>query len=57
MEFKEVVGRRRSIRFFDPEKPVEREKIQKILEAARLASCAVASLLAHNRRSAEPIRT
>jgi nitroreductase len=41
MEFKEVVGRRRSIRFFDPEKPVEREKIQKMLEAARLASCAV----------------
>jgi nitroreductase len=41
MEFKEVVGRRRSIRFFDPDKPVEREKIQTILETARLASCAV----------------
>jgi nitroreductase len=41
MEFKEVVGRRRSIRFFDPDRPVEREKIQKMLEAARLASCAV----------------
>ncbi len=41
MEFKEVVGRRRSIRFFDPDKPVEREKIQAILETARLASCAV----------------
>lgn len=41
MEFKEVIGRRRSIRFFDPERPVEREKIQKMLEAARLASCAV----------------
>lgn len=41
MEFKEVVGRRRSIRFFDPDKPVEREKIQVILETARLASCAV----------------
>jgi nitroreductase len=41
MEFKEVIGRRRSIRFFDPEKPVEREKIQIMLEAARLASCAV----------------
>lgn len=41
MEFKEVVGRRRSIRFFEPDKPVEREKIQTILEAARLASCAV----------------
>ena len=41
MEFKEVIGRRRSIRFFDPDKPVEREKIQTMLEAARLASCAV----------------
>ncbi len=41
MEFKQVVGRRRSIRFFEPDKPVEREKIQTILEAARLASCAV----------------
>ncbi len=41
MEFKEVLGRRRSIRFFDPDRPVEREKIQKMLEAARVASCAV----------------
>ena len=41
MEFKEVIGRRRSIRFFEPDKPVEREKIQTMLEAARLASCAV----------------
>lgn len=41
MEFKEVLGRRRSIRFFEPDKPVEREKIQTILEAARIASCAV----------------
>jgi len=41
VEFKEVVGRRRSIRFFEPKKPVEREKIQAMLEAARLASCAV----------------
>jgi len=41
MEFKEVIGRRRSIRFFDPDRPVEHEKIQKMLEAARLASCAV----------------
>ena len=36
-----MVGRRRSIRFFEPDKPVEREKIQVILETARLASCAV----------------
>ncbi len=41
MELKEVLGRRRSIRFFDPDRPVEREKIQKILEAMRIASCAV----------------
>ena len=41
MEFKTVIGNRRSIRFFDPDKPVEREKIQIMLEAARLASCAV----------------
>ncbi len=41
MEFKQVLGRRRSIRFFAPYRPVEREKIQKILEAARIASCAV----------------
>ena len=41
MEFKEVIGIRRSIRYFDPDRPVEREKIQKILEAMRVASCAV----------------
>jgi nitroreductase len=41
VEFKEVIGRRRSIRYFEPDKPVEREKIQMMLEAARLASCAV----------------
>jgi nitroreductase len=38
VELKEVIGRRRSIRFLRPDKPVEREKIQKMLEAARLAS-------------------
>jgi hypothetical protein len=41
MEFKEVIGRRRSMRYFVPYRPVEREKIQTILEAARLVSCAV----------------
>lgn len=41
MEFKEVVGRRRSIRFYQPYRPVEREKVQVVLEAARLASRAV----------------
>jgi nitroreductase len=41
MEFKEVVGRRRTIRYFQAWRAVEREKIQIMLEAARLASCAV----------------
>ena len=40
MELKEAIGRRRTIRFFLPYKPVEREKVQKMLEAARRASCA-----------------
>lgn len=39
MELKEVVGRRRSIRFYLPHRPVERAKVQKMLEAARRASC------------------
>jgi len=39
MELKEVLGRRRTIRFFLPYRPVERAKIQKMLEAARRASC------------------
>ena len=38
MELREVIGRRRSIRFLLPYKPVEREKIQRMLEAARIAS-------------------
>jgi nitroreductase len=41
MEYKEVIGLRRSIRFYQPWRPVEREKIQTILEAARLSSRAV----------------
>src|ERR1041385_3654875 len=41
MEFQQVLGIRRSIRYFEPNKPVEQEKIQKILEACRIASCAV----------------
>jgi nitroreductase len=39
MQFKEVLGRRRAIRFYLPHRPVEREKVQKMLEAARRASC------------------
>lgn len=38
MELKEVIGRRRSIRFLKPYKPVEPEKIQQMFEAARIAS-------------------
>jgi nitroreductase len=39
MEFKQVLGRRRTIRFFLPFRPVERAKVQKILESARRSSC------------------
>lgn len=38
MELREAMGRRRSIRFVRPYQPVEREKIQRMLEAARIAS-------------------
>ena len=38
MEFKEVVGTRRSMRFFAPYRQVEPEKIQVILEAANRSS-------------------
>ena len=41
MEFKEVIGRRRSILYFLPYRPVEREKIKTIMEATRISSCAV----------------
>lgn len=41
MEFMEVLGNRRTIRFFDPERPVEKDKIQTILEAANRASRSV----------------
>lgn len=36
MEFRQVVGDRRAIRFFKPYQPVEKAKIQTILQAARL---------------------
>jgi nitroreductase len=39
MEIKEIIGNRRSIRYYLPHRPVEKEKIQKMLEAARRASC------------------
>jgi nitroreductase len=38
MEFKQVLGNRRSIRYFEPDRPVEKEKIQAMLEAANRAS-------------------
>ena len=38
MELLRAIGNRRSIRYLDPEKPVEIEKIQRMLEAARIAS-------------------
>jgi len=41
MQFQQVVGRYRNFQFFLPYRPVEREKIQTILEAARAASRAV----------------
>ncbi|MCA1719193.1 MAG: nitroreductase family protein [Actinobacteria bacterium] len=36
MEFKQAVGNRRSIRYYQPYRPVEKDKLQTILEAARL---------------------
>lgn len=38
MDFYEVCGLRRSIRWFDTSKPVERDKIQRILEVVRVAT-------------------
>jgi nitroreductase len=38
VEFSDVVGTRRTIRDFHPDRPVEKEKIRRILEAARLQS-------------------
>lgn len=38
MELRQAIGNRRSIRFLRPYQPVEPEKIQRMLEAARLAS-------------------
>lgn len=39
LPFLQVVGDRRSIRYFDPDRKVEEWKIQAMLQAARLASC------------------
>jgi len=39
MDFLHVVGSRRSVRWFRPWQPVEMDRIQRILEAARLTTC------------------
>ena len=41
MEFAQVIGNRRSVRYFETARPVERRKIQTVLEAARLCSRAM----------------
>lgn len=41
MEMRKVFGSLREVRYFEAERPVEREKIQVILQAARVASRAV----------------
>jgi nitroreductase len=41
MDLMRVMGNRRSIRYFEPDKPVEREKIQVMLEAMNRSSRAV----------------
>jgi nitroreductase len=38
MELREVIGNRRSLRYLDPDHPVELDKLQRMLEAARIAS-------------------
>ncbi len=41
MDFNQVVGRERTFQYFLPYRPVERQKVQVVLEAARLSSRAV----------------
>ena len=58
MELREVIGNRRSIRYLDPDRPVELEKIQCMLEAARIASHfgnnnAVRALVVHRESASE----
>jgi nitroreductase len=43
MEFKQVIGLRRSIRYYQPSRPVDSAEVQTILEAARLCSQAINS--------------
>ena len=58
MELREAIGNRRSFRYLDPERPVEIEKIQSMLEAARIASHfgnnnAVCALVVHRATASE----
>ncbi len=58
MELREVIGNRRSIRYLDPDRPVEIDKIQRMLEAARIASHfgnnnAVQALVVHRATATE----
>jgi nitroreductase len=58
MELREVIGNRRSIRYLDPDRPVELDKIQRMLEAARIASHfgnnnAVRALVVHRESASE----
>ena len=40
MKFQQIIHQRESIRNYDPEKPVEQEKLERILEAGRIAPSA-----------------
>jgi len=61
MEVQEAIGTRRTYRFLLPHKPVELEKIQKMLEAARLASFwgnvqALRAVVVHRETASEDVR-
>ncbi len=58
MELREAIGNRRSMRYLDPDKTVELEKIQRMLEAARIAShfgnnCSIQALVVHRETATE----
>ncbi len=39
MDFARVVGNRRSVRWYKADQPIERSRVQRVLEAARLTGC------------------
>ena len=58
MELREAIGNRRSIRYLDPDRPVALDEIQRMLEAARIASHfgnnnAVRALVVHRESASE----